>query len=48
VLFVVTHMELGVRGVLLAHGISPFAADRAAWATGARVAVLSVTITAAS
>ena len=30
--FVITHMGLGLRGVLLGHGVSPLAAGRVAWA----------------
>jgi len=33
--FVVAHMGLGLRGVLLFHGVSPPAADRVAWGVGA-------------
>lgn len=29
--FVITHMGLGLRGVLVAHGVSPLAAGRGAW-----------------
>ena len=44
---VITHMGLGLRGVLLAHRVSPAAADRVAWATGAIGAVFALTITVA-
>ncbi len=45
--FVITHMGLGLRGVLLAHGIPPRMADRAAWAVGALGVGFSLTITIA-
>jgi hypothetical protein len=45
--FVITHMGLGLRGVLLAHGVSPLAADRVAWAVGALGAAFALTITVA-
>jgi hypothetical protein len=45
--FVITHMGLGLRGVLLAHGVSPLAAGRVAWAVGAIGAALALTITVA-
>jgi hypothetical protein len=47
VLFVITHMGLGLRGVLLAHHVSPLTADRVAWAVGALGAVFALTITIA-
>jgi hypothetical protein len=45
--FVITHMGLGLRRVLLFHGVSLAAADRIAWAAGAVGAALAVTITVA-
>jgi len=45
--FVITHMGLGLRGVLLAHGVSPPAADRVAWTVGALGAAFALTITVA-
>jgi hypothetical protein len=45
--FVITHMGLGLRGVLLAHGVSPPVADRVAWAVGALGAAFSLMITVA-
>jgi len=42
--FVMVHMGLGLRGVLLAHGVSRSAANRVAWAVGALGAVFAVTI----
>jgi len=47
VFFVVTHMGLGLRRVLLFHGVSLAAAGRVAWAAGAVGAALAVTITVA-
>ncbi len=45
--FVITHMGLGLRGVLLAHQVSPATADRVAWVVGALGAAFAVTITVA-
>ena len=45
--FVITHMGLGLRGVLLAHRVSPPAADRVAWAVSALGAAFALTITVA-
>jgi hypothetical protein len=45
--FVIGHMGLGLRGVLLAHRVSPGVADRAAWAVGALGAAIALTITVA-
>jgi hypothetical protein len=45
--FVVTHMGLGLRGVLLFHRVSPAVADRIAWAVGALGMAVALTITAA-
>lgn len=45
--FVVTHMGIGLRGVLLAHRVSPAAANRVAWGVGGLGAVVAVTITIA-
>ena len=45
--FVITHMGLGLRGVLLFHKVSVAAADRIAWAAGALGAALAITITVA-
>jgi hypothetical protein len=41
--FVISHMELGFRAVLLAHGVSPLAAARVAWivALGAAFALMT-------
>lgn len=47
VLFVISHMGFGLRGVLLAHGVAPTAANRVAWAVSALGAVLALTITIA-
>jgi hypothetical protein len=47
VFFIVTHMGLGLQAVLLAHRVSPHAADRTAWAVTALGAALAVTITEA-
>ena len=47
VLFVITHMGLGLRGVLLAHQVSLRTADRLAWAVGALGAAFALTITIA-
>jgi hypothetical protein len=43
--FVIAHIGLGVRGVLLFHGVSTPAADRVAWGAGALGAALALTIT---
>jgi hypothetical protein len=45
--FVVTHMGLGLRAVLLAHQVSPSVADRVALGVGALGAVFALTITIA-
>lgn len=45
--FVICHMGLGLRGVLLAHRVSPSVADRAAWVVGALGAAVALTITIA-
>jgi len=45
--FVITHMGLGLRGVLLAHRVSPLAADRVAWGVSALGAPFALTITVA-
>ena len=45
--FVITHMGLGLRGVLLAHRVSLPAANRMAWAVSALGAVFALTITVA-
>ncbi len=45
--FVITHMGLGLRGVLLAHRVSQPLADRAAWVVGALGALFALTITVA-
>lgn len=45
--FVIIHMGLGLRGVLLAHRVSPPAAGRVAWGVCALGAVLAMTITVA-
>jgi len=45
--FVITHIGLGLPGVLLFHKISLAAASRIAWAAGAIGAALAVTITVA-
>jgi len=45
--FVITHMGLGLRGVLLFHKVSVATADRIALAVGALGAVVAVTITVA-
>ena len=47
VLFVITHMGLGLRGVRLAHRVSPLAANRVAWAVGAVGVAFALTITIA-
>ena len=45
--FVITHMGLGLRGVLLAHKVSLAVADRVAWGMGALGAAVALTITVA-
>lgn len=45
--FIITHMGLGLRGVLLEHRLSPPAADRVAWGVSALGAALALTITIA-
>lgn len=45
--FVIAHLGLGLRGVLLAHRVSPFRADRIAWAVGAIGSAFALTITVA-
>jgi len=45
--FVVTHIGLGLRRVLLFHSVSPAAADRVAWGVGALGLALALTITVA-
>ena len=45
--FVITHIGLGLRGVLLAHQISPPLADRVAWAVSALGAAFAITIAVA-
>jgi hypothetical protein len=45
--FVITHMGLGLRGVLLAHGVSPLAAGRVASGVGTLGAAVALTITIA-
>ena len=45
--FVITHMGLGLRGVLLGHGVSPLAAGRVAWAVCALGAAFALAITVA-
>jgi hypothetical protein len=45
--FVITHMGLGLRGVLLAHKVTPAAADGVAWGVGALGLVIALTITVA-
>ena len=47
VLFVITHMGLGLRGVLLAHQVPLPTADRLAWVVGALGAAVALTITIA-
>ena len=44
---VILHLGLGLRDVLLAHGVSPAAAGRVAWAIGTAGAAVAVTITVA-
>jgi hypothetical protein len=43
--FVITHMGLGLRSVLLAHRVSPPTADRVAWGVSALGAAFALTIT---
>ena len=45
--FLISHMGLGLRGVLLAHGVSPLAAGRVAWTVSAIGAAFALTITVA-
>jgi hypothetical protein len=45
--FVISHMGLGLRGVLLAHRVSPPTADRVAWGVSALGAAFALTITVA-
>jgi len=45
--FVITHVGLGLRDVLLAHKVSPTVADRVAWGVGALGVVVALTITVA-
>jgi len=45
--FVITHMGLGLRGVLLAHHVSSHLADGVAWTVGVLGAAFAVTITVA-
>jgi hypothetical protein len=45
--FVIAHMGLGLRGVVLAHKVSPAVADRVAWGVGALGVVVALTITVA-
>ena len=45
--FLISHMGLGLRGVLLAHGVPPLAAGRVAWTVSAIGAALALTITVA-
>jgi len=45
--FVITHMGLGLRGVLLFHRVSPAAANRVAWVVGALGLAFALTITIA-
>jgi hypothetical protein len=45
--FLITHMGLGLRGVLLAHEVSPAAADRVAWGVGVLGLVVTLTISVA-
>src|SRR5215831_20107742 len=44
---VITQKRLGLRGVLLAHRVSPLAADRVAWGVSALGAAFALTITVA-
>jgi hypothetical protein len=43
--FVITHMGLGLRSVLLAHRVSPPTANRVAWGVSALGAAFALTIT---
>ena len=45
--FVIAHMGLGLRGVLLAHKVSPAVADRVAWCVGSLGAAVALTISVA-
>ncbi len=45
--FVITHMGLGLRGVLLAHRVPAAAANRVAWGVCALGAAVALTITVA-
>jgi hypothetical protein len=45
--FVIAHIGLGLRAVLLAHGVSPLAAGRVAWAVGALGAAFALSISVA-
>ena len=45
--FIISHMGLGLRGVLLAHGARPLVAGQVAWAVSAIGAVVALTITVA-
>jgi hypothetical protein len=45
--FVITHLGIGLRGVLLAHRVSPAAANRLAWVVSGLGALVAVTITIA-
>jgi hypothetical protein len=45
--FVILHMGIGLRGVLLAHGASATTANRVAWVVGIFGAALAITITIA-
>jgi hypothetical protein len=45
--FVITHMGLGLRGVLLAHKVSTAVADHVAWGVGALGALVALAITVA-
>jgi len=45
--FVILHMGIGLRGVLLAHGTSATTANRVAWVVGILGAALAITITCA-
>ena len=47
VLFVITHMGLCLRGVLLAHQVSPSIADHVAWGVGVLGVLFALTITVA-
>jgi hypothetical protein len=45
--FVILHMGIGLRGVLLAHGASATTANRVAWVVGIFGTALAITITIA-